>query len=73
MQIVIRARYTGQAIVPEEPLELPEGQSLEVTIRCLPSETCPESVDAQRAWQELKATAIKGLKIPDEALRREYL
>jgi len=73
MQITIRARYTGQAIIPDEPLELPEGQSLEVTIKCLPSGACPESVEAQRAWQELKATAIKGLKIPDEALQREQL
>jgi len=73
MHKVIRARFSGRVIIPEEPLELPEGQSLEVIIKCLPSEACPESVDAQRAWQELKATAIKGLKIPDEALQREQL
>ena len=72
MQRVIRARFSGRVIIPEEPLELPEGQSLEVIIKCLP-EAASNTTDAQRAWQEIKATAIKGLNIPNEALRRERL
>jgi len=73
MQKVIRARFSGRVIIPEEPLELPEGQTLEVIIRCIPSEIYSDAVSAQRAWQEIKATAIKGLNIPNEALRRERL
>jgi predicted DNA-binding antitoxin AbrB/MazE fold protein len=74
MQKVIRARFSGRVIIPEEPLELPKGQSLEVIIiRCIPSEIHSDAANAQRAWQEIKATAIKGLHIPDEALRRECL
>ena len=73
MQKVIRARFSGRVIIPEEPLELPEKQSLEVIIKCIPSEIHSDAVSAQRAWQEIKATAIKGLNIPNEALRRERL
>jgi predicted DNA-binding antitoxin AbrB/MazE fold protein len=73
MQKVIRARFSGRVIIPEEPLELPEGQSLEVSIKCLPSEAHPNALNAQRAWEEIKATAIKGLNIPSDALRREHL
>jgi predicted DNA-binding antitoxin AbrB/MazE fold protein len=73
MQKVIRARFSGRVIIPEEPLELPEGQSLEVSIKCLPSEAHPNELNAQCAWEEIKATAIKGLNIPNEALRRERL
>jgi len=72
MQKIIRARFSGRVIVPEEPLELPEGQSLEVSIKCLP-EAPPNTIDAQRAWQEIKATAIKGSNIPSDALRREHI
>ena len=73
MQKVIRARFSGRVIIPEEPLELPEGQSLEVIIKCIPSEIHSDAVSAQRAWQEIKATAIKGLNIPSDSLRREHI
>jgi len=73
MQKVIRARFSGRVIIPEEPLELPEGQTLEVIIRCIPSEIYSDAANAQRAWQEIKATAIKGSNIPSDALRREHI
>jgi predicted DNA-binding antitoxin AbrB/MazE fold protein len=73
MQKVIRARFSGRVIILEEPLDLPEEQSLEVIIKCIPSEIHSDAVSAQRAWQEIKATAIRGLNIPNEALRRERL
>ena len=73
MQKIIRARFSGRVIIPEEPLELPEEQSLEVIIRCIPSEIYSDAANAQRAWQEIKATAIKGLSIPSDSLRREHI
>jgi predicted DNA-binding antitoxin AbrB/MazE fold protein len=73
MQKVIRARFSGRVIIPEEPLELPEEQSLEVIIKCIPSEIHSDAVSAQRAWQEIKATAIKGLNISSDSLRREHI
>lgn len=73
MQKVIRARFSGRVIIPEEPLELPEEQSLEVIIKCISSEIHSDAVSAQRAWQEIKATAIKGLNISSDSLRREHI
>jgi predicted DNA-binding antitoxin AbrB/MazE fold protein len=73
MQKIIRARFSGRVIIPEEPLELPEGQTLEIIIRCIPSEIYSDAVSAQRAWQEIKATAIKGLNISSDLLRREHI
>ena len=73
MQKVIRARFSGRVIIPEEPLELPEGQTLEVIIRCIPSEIYSDAANAQRAWQEIKATAIKGLNISSDSLCREHI
>ncbi|MCS7208675.1 MAG: hypothetical protein NZ874_03805 [Fimbriimonadales bacterium] len=29
--------------------------------------------DAHAAWEQLKATAVRGLNLPDDALRRENL
>ena len=73
MQKVIRARFSGRVIIPEEPLELPEKQSLEVIIKCILSEIHSDAVSAQRAWQEIKATAIKGLNISSDSLCREHI
>ena len=73
MQKIIRARFSGRVIIPEEPLELPEEQSLEVIIRCIPSEIHSDAANAQRAWQEIKATAIKGLNISSDSLCREHI
>jgi len=64
MTLTIRARYDGRALIPEEPLNLPIGQPVELELR-LP--------DADAAWEQLKATAVHGLNLPDEALRRENL
>ncbi|MEJ5383442.1 MAG: antitoxin family protein [Fimbriimonadales bacterium] len=73
MQKLIRARYIGQAIVPDEPLDIPEGQRIEVVIRRLVSDAELQKVKAQEAWNEIKITAIKGLNLPDSALSREAI
>ncbi|MEN3000578.1 MAG: antitoxin family protein [Armatimonadota bacterium] len=69
MTLTVRARYDGRALIPEEPLNLPTGQTLEIEIR-LPDTPPP---DAHAAWEQLKATAVRGLNLPDDALRRENL
>jgi hypothetical protein len=35
MNVVLRARFDGKVIVPDEPISLPEGTALEVGIRIL--------------------------------------
>lgn len=67
MTLTVRARYDGRVLIPEEPLNLPTGQMLEIEVR-LPDTHAP---DEHTAWEQLKATAVRGLNLPDEALRRE--
>jgi len=73
MAIVIRAHFDGKTIVPDEPVDLPVNQPLEFELKqgpqCLPWD--PEK--AEEAWAWLKSHPIRGLRIPDEALRRENL
>jgi hypothetical protein len=38
MGVVLRARFDGRAIIPDEPINLPEGTVLEVEVRILPPE-----------------------------------
>jgi len=38
MGVVLRARFDGKAIIPDEPINLPEGTVLEVEFRVLPPE-----------------------------------
>ncbi len=35
MNLVLRARFDGRVIVPDEPISLPEGTALEVEVRIL--------------------------------------
>lgn len=69
-----RAHYDGRVLVPEEPVDLPIGESLEVAlVSTLPEPVPPDPGKQQAAIERLKARPIGGLAIPDDALRRESL
>ncbi|MCW5935051.1 MAG: hypothetical protein KIT45_12270 [Fimbriimonadia bacterium] len=72
MSIVLRARFDGTVILPEQHVELPTDRLLEIEVTILPDQVKNDQT-AQTAWDELKATAAHGLNLPDEALRREAI
>jgi len=74
MAIRIRAHYDGKTFVPDEPVHLQAGEQVEIVTPFLSEEEArwdPEK--ARAALREFMANPIKGLNIPDEALRRENL
>ncbi|GIV21434.1 MAG: hypothetical protein KatS3mg023_3185 [Armatimonadota bacterium] len=75
MKTLIHARYDGKVLIPEEPLELQEGQ--EVTLQIIEqgaqTDDRPSREQRLRALKQLVATAVEGANIPEEALRRENL
>jgi hypothetical protein len=74
MALTIRAHFDGKVIVPDEPVDLPVDQRLEVQVKPIPSEAATPVPDPwQAALNRLVARARHGLNIPDEALRREKL
>jgi hypothetical protein len=80
MALTIRAHFDGKVIVPEEPVDLPVGQSLEVELKLVPTLETLEGSDYQKLSIEerlerlARATGrISGPAIPLEALRRENL
>jgi predicted DNA-binding antitoxin AbrB/MazE fold protein len=72
MAITIRAHYDGKVIVPDQPLDLPVGEELEVELRRAPTaEERPESdaVIEERLRRFAQAAGrIKGPSIPLEAV-----
>jgi len=73
MSVIIKAHYDGKAIIPDEPVDLPVNEPLEVELRSSPEFLPWDSEKAKEAWERLKSHAIPGLNIPDEALRRENM
>jgi hypothetical protein len=77
MAITIRAHFDGAVIVPDEPVDLPIGEPLELELRRPPSNE-ENPVDAAVIEERLRRLAagsgtISGPGLPDEALRRENL
>lgn len=71
--VVTKAKYVNRTLVPEKPLNLREGQTVEISI-LLPDETNRLSVS--QGWiEELEALlgSIKGVSVPLEATRRETI
>jgi hypothetical protein len=73
MARTIRARFDGRVIVPEEPVDLPPDQELEVELRPIPAP--PDAATIADRLQRLAAASgrIVGPVLSDEALRRENL
>lgn len=72
--MAIRAHYDGHVIVPDEPLDLPSNQLLEVELRILADTNRQQNPEVSlKAIRNLVARALPGLDIPVEQLRRESI
>lgn len=71
MNTVLRARVERGVLVPEQPLQLADGEIVEIEIRPLSEHSLSDDWDTR--WQRFLARARSGLNIPDEALDREHL
>lgn len=74
MKTLIHARYDGKVLIPEEPLELKEGER--VAILLLESALRvqePSLEEKMAALQRFVERGVRGVNLPDEALRRENL
>lgn len=69
--VITRARYANRALWLDEPLDIPENATVEVSI-WLPARTeaSPgEPLQKLQAW----LGSIKGVSVPLEAIRRETI
>jgi len=74
MAIVIKAHLEGKAVVPDEPLDLPINQPIEVEFRVTDDRLSDEEIKRRRAaLKRFASHAVKGVSIPLEALRRENM
>lgn len=82
MTRTIRAHFDGTALIPEEPVDLPVGEPLSLTVeparRSAPG--LPILADPSRSLEEKLAAirrtfshGVPGVNLPDEALRRENM
>ena len=78
----VRARYDGRALILEEPVDLPLGEPLDITIEpaARAEQPVPILADPNRSLEEklaflrsLAADGVDGVGLPDEALRRENM
>lgn len=73
--MTVRVHYDGAVLVPDEPLDLPVGEPLEVDVRPLRADIPYSELSIEERLRRLERFSgrIKGVSIPDEALRRENL
>jgi hypothetical protein len=72
MSVVIRAHFDGKTIVPDEPVDLPVGQSLEIELKQVPQVLGWDPEKAREAIKRIASRAVPA-NIPSEALRREHI
>ena len=74
MSVMIRARFDGKVLVPEEPIYLPLHQLLDLEWKS-PADniSLDKQEQAHAALQRLLVRAVQGAVISDEALRRENM
>jgi hypothetical protein len=77
MSLTIRAHFDGKVIVPDEPVDLPVDQPLEVELKPVPAEgeSAHNALSIEERLRRLRAASgrLSGPSIPAEALRRENL
>lgn len=76
MTTMIRAHFDGKAIVPDEPLELPVGEPLDVLLSTARngSQIRPRrSAEERLRWFRSAAGRVSAPSVPDEALTRESI
>ncbi len=76
MTRTIRAHFDGEFIVPDEPVDLPSDEPLQVQISTLSDDNGRPRADMveTRLRNLAKATGcLSGPSVPSDALRREHL
>lgn len=73
MSIIFKAHYDGKTIVPDEPVELPINEPIELEFKQEFMFLPWDASKAKEAWERLKSMGVSGTNIPDEALRRENM
>ena len=74
MKTLIHARYDGKVLVPEEPLQLEEGQRVAIFLMELPLQANNTSKEKRiAALRRIVERGVHGVNLPDEALRRENI
>ena len=71
MAIVIKAHFDGKVIVPDEPVDLPVGESIVAELRLSSQEN--RRALTQADWDQFAACVVEGLNIPEDAFSRENL
>jgi hypothetical protein len=72
--LTFKAHFDGKVIVPDEPVDLPVDQPLEVELRTLPlGESNQEFSKWNEALERLLSRAVHTNSLSPEALRRENL
>ena len=72
--IVARVHFDGKVIIPDEPVDLPVGETIEAEFRVPEGQLSAEEIKKRRAAiKRLASMAIHGLNIPDFALSRESI
>ncbi len=72
--MAIRAHYDGKTIVPEEPVDLPVNQPLEIEFRVVEDRLSDEEIKRRRAaLRRFAARVANDPEIPLEATRRENM
>ena len=72
MAIVARVHFDGKVIIPDEPVDLPVGESIEAEFR-VSSRREDRRQATQAAWEQFIACVVPGLSIPEDAYRRENM
>ncbi len=74
MKTLIHARYNGKVLVPEEPLELEEGQRVTMLLVDPTQQTEGLSVEEKiAALKQFVEGGVHGVNLPLEALSRESI
>mgnify|MGYP001770762413 CR=1 FL=1 len=74
MKTAIRARFDGKVFVPEEPVDLPEGERVWVLTPSGATDTSQRpKEEAIAALERMVSRGVTAINLPDEALRRENL
>lgn len=72
MRLTIRAHFDGKVIVPDEPVELPVDQPLNVQLD-VASGSESANTESDSAIGRFLSHAVQGANIPDSSLGREDL
>ena len=74
LSIKIRAHYDSKAIIPDEPVDLPIDEPLELEVTVVrPHEEAADFERRRAALRRIAKEAVRGVNIPLEALRRENM